>query len=80
MCGRLKKTLGIVLYIITAVLCVALISALIFWMTIDRCSPDICSELVFARDVVVATIPLIGICVMFIIINFRSTRHLKQGK
>lgn len=79
MCGYLKKFLGILLYVITAVLCVTLISALIIWLTVDRCAPDVCSEFIFARDVVVATIPLIGICVMFIIINFRNTRHFEHG-
>ena len=76
----MKKTLGVVLYIITAVLCVTLISSLIIWFTVERCAADICSEVIFARDIVVATIPLIGICVMFIIINFRNSRNFEQSK
>ena len=78
MCGYMKKTLSIVLYTITAILCVTLISALFIWLNSDRCAADICSEIIFARDIVVATIPLIGIFIMLIIINNRKSRGFEE--
>ncbi len=75
---KLKSPLNIALCIVTAVLCITLLAALCFWISYASCSSDANCPAQTAKDVCNVVLPLIGICVMCIIISVRSTP--KHGK
>ncbi len=68
----LKSPFNIVLCVLTALLCVALLASIVLWAVYaDRPSDG---AALAARDVCNMVLPLIGICVMLIVISVRSKR------
>lgn len=71
----MKKATEIILYVVTVLLCSTLFVAVLFLALSDGNANDLQAKIMIMRDVVFAVIPLIGICVMFIIINNKHSSH-----
>ncbi len=75
-----RKALNIILYTVTAILCVVMLASLCLYYTAERCQPEIETALIGAKDVCNIALPLIGICVMLIVISYRSKHGHSEKK